>query len=94
MLIKALKIMAMLATVIGAVYAVISFYRPQKIAQNEQIITSVSSSVNEGHDGPPGEKKSATSNLNISSGAQIKQTSNGANSPNIISGGDVNIQGR
>jgi hypothetical protein len=99
MFIRILSIAAMVATVVGAIYAIASFYHPQQlVAQtaNPQINNPGSPPQLNTNTRPPNEYTSPTpnSNLNINSGVRIEQNSTGNGSPNIISGGNVNVQGR
>jgi hypothetical protein len=99
MFIRILSIAAMAATVVGTIYAIASFYHPQQlVAQgaNSQINNPGSPPQPNTNTRLPNEYTSPTpnSNLNIGSGVRIEQNSTGNGSPNIISGGNVNIQGR
>jgi hypothetical protein len=97
MFIRILSIVAMVATVVGTIYAIASFYQPQQlVAQGANPQINNPGSPPQPNTRPPNENTSTApnSNLNINSGVRIEQNSTGNNSPNIISGGNVNIQGR
>lgn len=94
---RALSILAAAATVVAAIYTVAGYYAPRgtRGVHVAQDVSNVGPSVPRGQtDGPPAsEARPASSNpgVTIGPGAHIDQTSHKDNSPNVISGGSVNI---
>jgi hypothetical protein len=99
MLIRALKVLALVATMVSCAYAVIGFHssgdRSTVLAQNgregtTQAILPERNPVRSNDTKPVG----ANSGIIIGPGARIEQNSSRDNSPNIVSGGNVSIQSK
>jgi hypothetical protein len=91
MFLKGLGILAMLGSVIGALYAGLSFHQTNRgdrvVAQAEPRSTNVGQAGNVSVN----DARSSGGTVNIGAGSQIQQNSYTSNSPNVISGGNVNI---
>lgn len=79
MLFRILSVLAMIATVIAAIYTVSSYYRsPSLTARSEDI----------GSQNPP----PLNDRNSVTAPSRIERRSAGNNSPNVVSGGSVSIQ--
>lgn len=92
MVIRVLKIVALVATVISAGIAVVSYFDhdSQRIAQNSRETPNGGLPTTRTDDRSSSQSLAAPA---IGSGVRIDQRSNGNNSPNVI-GGNVNIQSK
>lgn len=105
MFIRALSILAMVAAVVAAAYEVANFYSQPKQSQNSRTIAQGEDGATNKR-GLPAQRKAddasqddarsvtPSPSLIIGPGTRIEQSSSGANSPNVISGGSVNIQSK
>jgi hypothetical protein len=97
MFVRALSIVAMLATVIGSIYVILDFYRPSNEGRNGTLLAQDRRDAPGQAQPRPGsgnDVPASNPSLNIGSGVRIQQNSTGNGSPNIVSGGNVVVQGR
>jgi hypothetical protein len=98
MIIRVLKVLALVATVVSCAYAIIQFHSPRNgraiLAQNQE--GTKQAILPERNHVRPNEATPVEGNPGfvLGPGARIDQNSSRDNSPNIVSGGSVSIQSK